>query len=121
MNQSSARLLIRLICYLLILLATVTTVLIVFLSQLDINDYRLSLERQLSAALEQPVQIGHSSLTFGHGLALALEDLQIGPDHAILVDIPHITATLKIAPLFSGQFILEQVQIDSPKFQLWLP
>ena len=121
MNQSSARLLIRLICYLLILLATVTTVLIVFLSQLDINDYRLSLERQLSAALEQPVQIGHSSLTFGHGLALALEDLQIGPDHAILVDIPHITATLKIAPLFSGQFILDQVQVDSPKFQLWLP
>ncbi|MCK5913439.1 MAG: hypothetical protein KAG12_06140, partial [Desulfuromusa sp.] len=121
MDQSSARRLTRIVCYLLILLATAITILIVFFSQLDINDYRLSLERQLSAALEQPVRIGHSSLTFSHGLALALEDLQIGPDHATLADIPHITATLKIAPLFNGQFILDQVQVDSPKFQLWLP
>ncbi len=121
MNLPSARLLTRIVCYLLIFLATIIAVLIIFLSQLDINDYRLSLERRLSSALNQPVQIGHSSLTFSHGLALALKDLQIGPDHAILADIPHITATLKIGPLFDGQFILDQVQIDDPSFQLWLP
>ncbi len=121
MNQSSARVLIRTICYLLILFGTLAAILIVYLSQLDLNDYRRSLEQQLSSALEQPVQIGHSSLTFDRGLALALEDLQIGPDHAILADIPKITATLKIAPLFKGQFILEQIQVSDPKFQLWLP
>ncbi len=121
MNRSAAQVLTRIICYLLVLLTTIFTLIIIFLSQLDINDYRLSLEQQLSSTLNQPVQIGHSSLTFSRGLALALEDLQIGPDHAILADIPHITATLKIAPLFNGQFILDQVQIDNPKFKLWLP
>ncbi len=121
MNQSSARVLIRTICYLLILFATIVAILLVYLSQLDLNDYRLSLGRQLSTALGQPVQIGHSSLTFDRGLALALEDLQIGPDHAILADIPKITATLKISPLFKGQFILDQIQVNDPKFQLWLP
>ena len=121
MNQSSARTLVRIISYLLILLATISALFIVFLSQLDLNDYRLSLERQLSSALEQPVQIGHSSLTFNRGLALALKNLQIGADEAPLASIPHITATLKIAPLFKRKFILGQVQIDDPAFQLWIP
>lgn len=121
MNLSAARVLTRIICYLLLLLAIILTLLIVFLSQLDLNDYRLSLEQQLSSALKQPVLIGHSSLTFNRGLALALKDLQIGPDHAALATIPNITATLKVRPLFNGEFILDQVQIDKPEFQLWLP
>jgi hypothetical protein len=121
MNLSAARALTRIICYLLVSLATIFTLLMVFLSQLDLNDYRLSLEQQLSSALDQPVQIGHSSLTFNRGLALALKDLQIGPGHATLARIPHITATLKIGPLFNQQFILDQVQVDNPEFQLWLP
>lgn len=121
MNRSAVRVLTRITCYLLILFAVIFTLLLIFLSQLDINDYRLSLERQLSSALNQPVQIGHSALTFSRGLALALDNLQIGPDHAILADIPHITATLKIAPLIDGQFILDQVQIENPKVKLWLP
>ncbi len=121
MNLQSARLLARIVCYLLIFLVTLIALLIVFLSQLDIDNYHISLERQLSSALNQPVKIDHSSLTFNRGLALALGDLQIGPDHAVLASIPHITATLKIAPLFDGQFILDQVQVDNPKLQLWLP
>ncbi len=121
MNKPSARFLIRSICYLLILFTTISAILIIFLSQLDLNDYRLSLERQLSSALKQPVKIGHGSLAFNHGLALALKDLQIGPDHATLAKIPEITATLKIKPLLQGQFILDQVQVNNPSIQLWLP
>ncbi|MEA3363036.1 MAG: AsmA-like C-terminal domain-containing protein [Thermodesulfobacteriota bacterium] len=121
MNRSAVRVLTRITSYLLILFAVIFTLALIFLSQLDINDYRLSLEQQLSSALNQPVQIGYSSLTFNRGLALALNNLQIGPDHAILADIPHITATLKIPPLINGQFILDQVQIENPKFKLWLP
>ncbi|MCD6580605.1 MAG: AsmA-like C-terminal domain-containing protein [Desulfuromusa sp.] len=121
MNLPSARPLTRIVCYLLIFLATIIALLIVFLSQLDINNYHISLERQLSSALNQPVKIAHSSLTFNRGLALVLTDLQIGPDHAILADIPHIAATLKIAPLFDGQFILDQVRVNNPKLQLHLP
>ena len=121
MDQSSARVLIRTTCYVLILFATIIAIALVFLSQLDLNDYRLSLEKQLSSTLEQPVQIGHSSLTFNRGLALDLEDLRVGPDHAVLADIPKITATLKITPLFKGQLILDQMVVEEPKLQLWFP
>ncbi len=121
MNRLSARAPLRAIFYLLIAFATAMTLLIVLLSQLDLDTYRHSLEQQLSAALKQPVRIGHSSLTYNHGLALKLRQLQIGPDRTALAQIPQITATLKIAPLFNRQFILKEVQIDNPSFQLWLP
>ena len=121
MNRPSARVLIRIIYLLLIFFATVITLLIVFLSQFDLDDYRHSLEQQLSFALKQPVQIGHSSLTYYHGLALRLQQLQIGHDYATLVQIPLLTATFKIAPLFKKQFIFNQIQIDKPSFQLRLP
>ena len=121
MNHSSVRGLVRITSYVLILLATIFALIIVYLSQLDLNDYRLSLERTISSALKQPVQIGHSSLTFNRGLALALKDLQIGDGQAPWADVPKITATLKFAPLFKGQLILDQVQIDNPSFKIRLP
>jgi uncharacterized protein involved in outer membrane biogenesis len=121
MIYSSVRGLARVTCYVLIFLATIVALLIVYLSQMDLNDYRLSLERTMSSALNQPVQIGHSSLTFDRGLALALKDLQIGDDHAPLAKIPKITATLKLEPLFKGQLILDHVQIENPNFTIRLP
>ena len=121
MNQSAARVLTRAIYILLILCATIITLLIIFFSQLDLNNYRLSLEQKISSALKQPVQIGHSSLTYDHGLALEFQQVQIGPDHAILARIPQITATVEIAPLFHRQVVLGQVQIEGADFQLWLP
>ncbi|WP_321392629.1 AsmA-like C-terminal domain-containing protein [uncultured Desulfuromusa sp.] len=121
MNRSSARLFIRITCYALIVLATFFALLIVYLSQLDLNDYRRSLEQTMSSALKQPVQIGHSSLTFNRGFALALKNLQIGNSRAPLADIPKVMATLKLTPLFKGQLILDQVQIDNPKIKIKLP
>ncbi|MEE4254352.1 MAG: AsmA-like C-terminal domain-containing protein [Desulfuromusa sp.] len=121
MDHSSVRDLVRVTCYVLILLATIAALFIVYLSQLDLNDYRHSLEQTMSSALKQQVQIGHSSLTFNRGLALALKDLQIGKNDAPLAEISKITATLKIAPLIKGQFILDQVQIDNPNITINLP
>ncbi len=121
MKQSAARVLTRIAYFLLILCATIITVLIIFFSQLDLNDYRISLEQKISSTLKQPVQIGHSSLTYNHGLALEFQQVQIGPDHAVKARIPQITATIEIAPLFHRQVVLGQVQIEEPEFQLWLP
>ncbi len=121
MNRSVARFLIRSIYFLLILCATFIILLIVFLSQLDLNDYRLSLEQEIGSALKQPVRIGHSSLTYDQGLALELQQVQIGPDHAVLAQIPQITAILKIAPLFDREIIFREVQIEKPDVQLWFP
>ena len=121
MYRASARIMIRIFYTVLILTATAATLLIVFLSQLDLENYRSSLEQQLGSALKQPVRIGHSALTYNRGLALELQQLQIGPDDAALAKIPRITATLKVKPLIHGQFILDQVRIENPSFQFWLP
>lgn len=121
MSLSSVRILIRFFYLLLISCAAVITLLIVFLSQLELDDYRQSLEQQLSSALNQPVVIGHSSLTYNHGLALELDQLKVGPDQAPLAIIPRLVATLEIPPLFERKFILEQVRIDNPQLQFSFP
>ncbi|MCK4503091.1 MAG: hypothetical protein KAU22_08640, partial [Desulfuromonadales bacterium] len=121
MDSSTARFRIRMSIYLLVVVATIATVLVVYLSQLDLNDYRISLEQQLSSALKQPVKIGHCKLTFSRGVAIALDELQIGPDNAVLADVPYLTATLKLTPLLTGQFVLDRVQINNPKIELQLP
>ena len=121
MNLSAARVLTRAIYFLLILGVTIITLLIFFFYQLDLNDYRLSLEQKIGSALKQPVQIGHSSLIYDHGLAVEFQQVQIGPNHAILAQIPRITATLEIPPLLNRRIILSEVQIEEPSFQLWVP
>ncbi len=121
MYQPSVRDVIRISCYLLILFALLLTGVLFYLSQLDLDDYRDSLEARLNSALNQPVKIGHSSLTFSRGLALSFDDVQIGPDEKPLAKIPRITATLKITPLFDGRFVLGEIHVKEPDIQLWLP
>ncbi len=121
MNRSSGQILTRVVYTLLCFCAIIVIFLFIFLSQLDLNNYRLSLEQKISSALKQPVRIGHSSLTYNQGLALEFQQVQIGPDHAVLAYLPQITATLEIAPLFKRKIILSQIQIEKPEFQLWLP
>lgn len=117
----SARILVRTFYILLIICATLMTALILFLSQINLDDYRLSLEKQLSSALNQPVTIGHGSLTYSRGLALELEQLQIGSAKLPQVTVPRLLATLKIIPLIDRKLILDQVQIDSPQINLTYP
>ncbi|MBN1956738.1 MAG: AsmA-like C-terminal domain-containing protein [Desulfuromonadales bacterium] len=121
MRSTTLRILIRTFYLSLIFCATLITLMIVFLSQLKLDDYRQSLENQLSSALQQPVTIGHSSLTYNQGLALELKELQIGSATAPLARVPRLVATLKLTPLLQRQFILDQVQIDNPELQLHFP
>lgn len=121
MNSTIVKFLRRSLYCLLLLLAVLVILASIFFSQLDLDDYRHELEQELSTALEQPVRIGRSKLTFHKGIALRLQDLRIGPPDALLVDVGYLTATLEIAPLFDGRLVLKQVVIDSPSLQIWLP
>ena len=121
MKQSAVQILTRAVYILLILCAITITLLTILFYQLDLNDYRSTLEQKLSSALKQPVQIGHSALTYNHGLAMEFQQVKIGRDGTILVQIPKITATLKIAPLFDRKVALDQIEIEEPNVQLWLP
>ena len=113
---------IRKIFYFILFLAIVATVISVLLyRQLNLEDYRQHLEQQLSLSLGQPVKIGRGKLTYRNGLALSLRDLVIGEEKAPLVEVPRLTATLEIAPLFKGQIILDKVQIDDPSLRIQLP
>lgn len=118
MNLPAFRLIARSFYLLLIFTAVIITALIIFLSQLEFDDYRKSLEKQLSTALNQAVSIGHSSLTYNRGLALLLEDLRIGTGPTPLADLPRIAATLKLRPLLNGEVLFERVRIDRPRFNL---
>ncbi|NOY12187.1 MAG: AsmA family protein, partial [Deltaproteobacteria bacterium] len=121
MNSTLAKVFRRSLYILLLLLAIIVGLAAIFLNQLDLNDYRHELEQELSSAFEQPVQIGRSKLTFNKGIALRFRDLRIGPPDALLAEVPRLTATLRIAPLFDGRIILDRVEIDGPRLQLWLP
>lgn len=111
----------RTLLLLLLLLLVLAVLGSIFISQLELDNYRHELERELSLALEQPVRIGSSKLAFKNGIALRFNRLQIGPEDQLLVDVEELTATLQIAPLFERRIILDQVHIASPKLQLWLP
>ncbi|NOQ52327.1 MAG: hypothetical protein GQ578_08955 [Desulfuromonadaceae bacterium] len=121
MNSALAKIFRRLIYGLLLLSAILVILFSVFLSQFDLDNYRQELETTLGKALEQPVAIGYSKLTFNKGIALRFHDLRIGSETAPLALIPYLTATLKIVPLFDGKIILDQVDIDNPSLQLRLP
>lgn len=113
---------IRKIFYTLIILSFLTVAVVVVLyRQLDIESYRHTLEKQLSSSLQQPVSIGQGRLTFRNGLAIDLRDLRVGPEDQPLVEIPQLTATLKIEPLLQKQILLDQVKIDSPRVHLKIP
>ena len=121
MTAVFAKIIRRSLLLLLLLILTLTVLGTIFFSQLDLDNYRHELEHELSRALEQPVHIGSSKLTFEKGIALRFNRVQIGPEDRRLVDVEELTATLQIAPLLERRIILDQVHIVSPKLQLWLP
>lgn len=115
------RILLRIFQFLLIFCLTMTILLTAFFSQLRLEDYRQSLELQLSSALGQEVRIADAGLTFNRGPALKLAQLQVGPDDCPLVQIPQLTATLKLGALLKRHIILEDVHIEKPRLKLTLP
>jgi len=121
MTSSLAKFFRRSLYFLLLLIAVLVILGSIILSQLDLDDYRHELEIELSTALEQPVTIGRSKLTFNNGIALRFQDLRIGPEDALLADIPYLTATLAIGPLLNGEIYLTRVEIDQPQLQFWFP
>lgn len=92
----------------------------IFISQLDLDDYRQELEQELGDILELPVKIGRAALTYRQGLALELDDLRIGSAERPLVEVPQLTAILQVRPLLDGQFVFEKVLVERPKLQIWL-
>lgn len=104
-----------------ITLVLITGLLVIFISQLDLDDYLQTIEEELSESLKQPVAIGRIELGFERGLALELRNLRIGDPHDPLVSVPRLTTTLKLKPLLDGKFVLDRVLLDNPSLQLRLP
>ncbi len=110
-----------LLCGFLVVLLVTVGMAALFLSQLDLEDYLQTFEEKLSEGLQQPVTIGQIHLTYEKGLALELHNLVIGEPATPLMRVPRLAATLKLKPLLGGRFILDQVLIDNPGLELWLP
>ncbi len=95
--------------------------LLLYISRLELEEYRHALEEQISSALQQPVNIGSGSLTFRQGLAIDLYQVEIGTEQQIHVMIPQIRATLSLRPLLNKQIILKDVEILGAKTAVHLP
>ena len=95
--------------------------LLLYLSRLELEEYRHALEQQLSSALQQPVSIGSGSLKFRHGLVVDLYQVEIGTEQEFHLRIPQISASLPLLPLLSKQIILKDVEILGAKTTLHLP
>jgi len=79
--------------------------LLLYLSRLELEEYRHNLEQQISSALQQPVSIGSGSLKFRHGLAIDLYQVEIGTEQELHLRIPQISATIPLVPLLNKQII----------------
>ncbi len=102
-------------------LLIISSLIAIFIHQLDLNDYLQTLEDQLSDNLQQPVAIKEIHLAFEQGLAIELKQLVIGDPLSPLLEVPSLTATLKLIPLFERKLLFTRVLIDSPSVQLFLP
>ncbi len=95
--------------------------LLLYVSRMDLDEYRHALEEQISSALQQPVSIGSGSLKFRRGLAIDLYQVEIGTEQEFHLVIPQIMATLALRPLLNKQIILQNVEILGAKTALHLP
>ncbi len=95
--------------------------LLLYISRLELEEYRHALEQQISSALQQPVSIGSGSLKFRQGLSIDLYQVEIGTEQDFHLQIPQIRATLPLIPLLSKQIILKNVEILGARTTLHLP
>ncbi len=95
--------------------------LLLYVSRLELDEYRHALEEQISSALQQPVSIGSGSLKFRQGLAIDLYQVEIGTEQEFHLRIPQIRATLPLMPLLNKQIILKDVEILGAKTTVHLP
>jgi uncharacterized protein involved in outer membrane biogenesis len=95
--------------------------LLLYISRLDLEEYRHTLEEQISSALQQPVSIASGSIKFRQGLAIDLYQVEIGTKQESHLLIPHIRATLPLLPLLNKQVVLKNVEILEAETTLYLP
>lgn len=95
--------------------------LLLYMSRLELEEYRHTLEQQISSALQQPVSIGSGALKFRHGLVIDLYQVEIGTDQEFHLRIPQISATIPLLPLLNKQIILQDVEILGARAALHLP
>lgn len=95
--------------------------LLLYISRLELEEYRHTLEQQIGSALQQPVSIGSGSLKFRHGLVIDLYQVEIGTEQEFHLRIPQISATIPLMPLLNKQIILQDVEILGARAALYLP
>lgn len=108
----------RIFVTLLLIVLIAAALLLLYLSRLELEEYRHTIEQRLSSALQQPVSIGSGSLKFRQGLAIELYRVEVGSDKEIHFQIPQISATLSLLPLLNKKIIFNDVEILGAKINL---
>lgn len=122
MKRSGGHILIRITLLFLLFFGVFSVGLMYFISRFDLDDYRHTLERQLSSALQQPVSIESSALTFDRGLAFEFRQVTIGDDdRELLISLPRLTTTVQLSSLWGGELQIEDLELHQPQVHLRLP
>ncbi len=111
---------VRVIFTLLLITLIAVALLLLYVSRLELEEYRPTIEQRLSSALQQPVSIGSGSLKFRQGLTIELYQVEIGSPDKLYLHIPRLNATLSLVPLLNKKIILNNVEILSAKANLKL-
>lgn len=107
----------------LIILAILIVLLVAGAVFLESRWARGILEDQISQKLDgRPVQIGGLEIDWGFPLGIQASDVQIGnPDwaeHENMLSVNQLNATLKVAPLFTGDMALGKLNLQNPVVHL---
>ena len=99
----------------LILIAVVVVALIIFLLTFDLNHYREFTEKKLSMGLGYPVKIGSMRTKLSFVPTIQINNFKVyqnGEDPHVILDVPHIDATVEIMPLIKN-FQIEIQKINA--------
>ncbi|PLX85536.1 MAG: hypothetical protein C0618_10395 [Desulfuromonas sp.] len=86
----------------------------IFVSLIELEDVKNRLERELTLALDRPVTIGALNIAYQHGLAIDLQNFHIGQSDSFDIHIPHLTATLSLTHLWTGELHFSEVTLNRP-------
>lgn len=90
-----------------------------FLYRFDLNRYRSDLEQTLSAALGQPVRLGHAHFAFKRGIGLQFDDVRVGTDAAGgLIEADRLALRLELFPLLQRRLSFDRLYLERPRLYL---
>ncbi|PLX98622.1 MAG: hypothetical protein C0623_11465 [Desulfuromonas sp.] len=103
----------------LVLIIAATTIVSIFISEFDLNNFRAQISDSISTQLSQPANLGKAHFSIKHGPSFAFDDILIGTKQGPLyLTAEHIFFRLDVLPLLRGDFRFSEILFEKPDITL---